>query len=336
LGPRHRICSSDWSIKCSGTSRAPESKANPCHTGPLTPPGNHIPTLFDQLAFCGHPRCCAGIVREGRCHSMTLCLPLPYLLHVAPLKEDGGTLERGTTPPTPPRLGRRCDVRSAGRIFPVTSGPVRPSPPLRRHPRHCRAIPCTVGTQVDRSSPRPPYEASCLPPTKPSNWHTDDDQTRAPALLPSKPLDGHKIRNDACQRQDAPGWLSIPRHCTPCCRTRRLEPCGMTVNRLPLAYKRRRRSPGRGETTDSNSLAFPPSPTILALCLNQPSGTWRLLLLSYLACSSPIRAPQCLAIQRHECTPAGRTTHGRNQDKPCVIALLSAGHRETDLSTLTS
>jgi hypothetical protein len=33
-----------------------------------------------------------------------------------------------------------------------------------------------------------------------------------------------------------------------------LKPCGMTINRLPLAYKRRRRSPGWGGTTDSCSL----------------------------------------------------------------------------------
>jgi hypothetical protein len=30
----------------------------------------------------------------------------------------------------------------------------------------------------------------------------------------------------------------------------------MTVNCLPLLYKRRRQSPGRGGMTDSNSLAF--------------------------------------------------------------------------------
>jgi hypothetical protein len=115
--------------------------------------------------------------------------------------------------------------------------------------------------------------------------------------------------HDACQRQDLPGRLSIPRHCTLCCRTQRLEPCGITVNHLPLAYKRRTRSPSRRETIDNNSLAFPPSSTILALCLNQPSGTWRLLL-SRIACISPLRAPRCLAIQHHKHTPAGRMTHG--------------------------
>jgi hypothetical protein len=58
LNPRCRTNSLDWSIKCSGTSWAPG--ANPRHAGPLTPPGNHIPVLFDQPALCGHPRRCAG------------------------------------------------------------------------------------------------------------------------------------------------------------------------------------------------------------------------------------------------------------------------------------
>jgi hypothetical protein len=159
---------------------------------------------------------------------------------------------------------------------------------------------------------------SGLPSAKPPNWRTDGDQAKTPTLPPSKPpLDGHMTRPDAYQRQDSLGRLLTPRHCTPCCRTQRLEPHGMTVNRLPLVYKRMRRSAGRRGSTDSNSLAFPPSPTILALCLNQPLGTRRLLLLPRLACSSPLRAPRCLAIQHHERTPAGHTTHGRNQDKPC-------------------
>jgi hypothetical protein len=50
-----RTHSPDRSIKCSNTPRAPGSKANPCHVGPLTPPGNRIPTLFRQPSPCGHP-----------------------------------------------------------------------------------------------------------------------------------------------------------------------------------------------------------------------------------------------------------------------------------------
>jgi hypothetical protein len=74
---------------------------------PPDTPGNHIPALFHQPSLCCHPRRCAGAVREGWCHFMTLCRPLPYLLHIAPLsKEDSGTLEGGiATYPTPARDG---------------------------------------------------------------------------------------------------------------------------------------------------------------------------------------------------------------------------------------
>jgi hypothetical protein len=50
----------------------------------------------------------------------------------------------------------------------------------------------------------------------------------------------------------------------------------------------------------------------------------------------PLQALQCNAIQRLERTPAGRTAHGRNQDKTRVIVLHSTGHGEIDLSARTS
>jgi hypothetical protein len=160
LDPRRRTCSPDRSIKCSGTSRAPGSKANPRRAGPLTPPGNQIPVLFDQPALCSHPRHCAGAVREGRCHSMTLCRQLPYLLHVVPLERGRRHPRKRYDHQLRARPGRRRDVRLAGRVFSVTSGPVRPSSPLCRHPRHSRVIPNIVGTHVDRTSPRPPLCSS--------------------------------------------------------------------------------------------------------------------------------------------------------------------------------
>jgi hypothetical protein len=115
-----------------------------------------------------------------------------------------------------------------------------PSPPtLCVHPRGCASILSTAGPSPALWGPRLTghrhahrYAPSGLPSAKPSNWRMDEDQTRAPALLPSKPpLDGYRIRHDTCQRQNVPGRLSIPRHCTPCCRTHRLEP--RSVNRLP-------------------------------------------------------------------------------------------------------
>jgi hypothetical protein len=54
------------------------------------------------------------------------------------------------------------------------------------------------------------------------------------------------------------------------------------------------------------------------------------------ACSPPLQAQRCNTIQRLERTPAGHTAHCRNQDKTCVVVLLSTGHREIDLIARTS
>jgi hypothetical protein len=88
-------------------------------------------------------------------NSMTLCHPLPYLLHVAPLKRGRWHPRKGYDHLLCTRRGRRRGVRPAGRVSLVTSSPVWSSPPLCCHPGHCSVIPSTVGTQVDGTSPRP-------------------------------------------------------------------------------------------------------------------------------------------------------------------------------------
>jgi hypothetical protein len=87
-------------------------------------------------------------------HDTVSPTPVPPPRH--PPRKRTAAPSKGVQPPTPPCLGRRRDIRSTGRVFPVTSGPVRPSPPLCRHPKHCSAIPNIVGTQVVRTPPRPP------------------------------------------------------------------------------------------------------------------------------------------------------------------------------------
>jgi hypothetical protein len=69
--------SPDQSIKCSSTLRAPGSKANSRHAGPLTSPGNHIPMLFRQPFPRGHSWHCTGAVREGRCQLCDTMPPTP-------------------------------------------------------------------------------------------------------------------------------------------------------------------------------------------------------------------------------------------------------------------
>jgi hypothetical protein len=73
------------------------------------------------------------------------------------------TLERGRRNPqkgyeclSRARTGRRRDVGPVRRVSSVTIGPMRPSPPLHHHPKHCSTIPDAVGTQDDKTSPRPP------------------------------------------------------------------------------------------------------------------------------------------------------------------------------------
>jgi hypothetical protein len=120
---------------------------NPLRAGPLTPLGNHIPVLFHQPAFCGHPRRCStnprcaaipGAVRElcGKAgvNSTTLCLPLPYRLHVAPLERGRWNPRKGYDHLPRARPRRRRDVGPAEHVSSVTSGPVWPS-------RHYAPIP---------------------------------------------------------------------------------------------------------------------------------------------------------------------------------------------------
>jgi hypothetical protein len=89
-------------------------------------------------------------------NSVTLCHPLLYGLHVAPLERGRRDPRKryGRQPCT--RAGSRHDVAPVGRVSSVTSGPVRPSPPLCHHPRHCSTIPGVVGTRDDKTSPHPP------------------------------------------------------------------------------------------------------------------------------------------------------------------------------------
>jgi hypothetical protein len=65
----------------------------------------------------------------------------------------------------------------------------------------------------------------------------------------------------------------------------------------------------QGEDTETNDTltrlsSFTP---ILALASVNTSGTWRTSLLSCLACSTPLQAPRCRAIQCPEHIPVGRT-----------------------------
>jgi hypothetical protein len=106
------------------------------------------------------------------------------------------------------------------------------------------------------------------------SWRTVDDQTRgfhsatlevAPERAQDSPRRSARseIRQDDQQLHDTAHHTAI----------RSLELCDTIVNRLPLAYKRRRRSPGRRGTTNSRVLThFPPSPRYWHSASIKPQG----------------------------------------------------------------
>jgi hypothetical protein len=187
-------------VKGESPPRRPSDTAWESYPGVVRP----TRTAWPSTTLCGY---CAG---RPVSFDDTVRLT-PILLHVAPLERGRWHPRKGYDHLPYACLGRRHDIRPAERASSVTFGPVRPSPPLCRHPTHCSVIPNTVGPRPMGHRHACRCAASGLSSTQPSNWHADGDQTRAPALLPSKPpLDGHRIRHDARQRQDSSGRLSLP------------------------------------------------------------------------------------------------------------------------------
>jgi hypothetical protein len=219
-------------------------------------------------ALCGS---CAGrpvsTLRYCAAHSRTTST-----LH--PSKVDGGTLERCTAAYSAP-----------ARDGAVTSGQQGASPPslpaLYGHPRHCAAIPNTATSSPALWKPGMMghrHTRCCTssdpPSARPSSRRTDGDQTRssrtttleaAPGQAqdsPRHPLEARFARTTV----DSMTLCAMPPYVA-------VEPHGMTVNRLPLVYKRRRRSPGRRGTTDSCTLAhFRPYPRYWQSASIKPQG----------------------------------------------------------------
>jgi hypothetical protein len=238
-----------------------------------------------------------GTVRYGQCQ---LRDTVPPTL-VRPTRH---TLERGWRNPRKgdrhlfrARPGPRRDVGQVRRVSFITICPVWPSPPSQRHPGHCSAIPDTVQARGDKTPPRP----RLCPLRPPVSCTLESAYRRRPneKLLRHHPQShswtdtGHAMT--LRQKQDSPGQPSTPRHCTPCHHTL-LEQCGTPINCLPLAYKRRGSPLAAGGRKRALTRMLSAFTTILTLCLNHTSGTWRLLLLSRLACSAPLQAPRCNTI----------------------------------------
>jgi hypothetical protein len=162
-------------------------------------------TVWPSPALCG---CCAG--RLVSFHDTVPPTPVPPPRH--PLERGRWHPRKGYGYLLRPRLGRRRDVRPAERVSSITSDPVQPSPPLCRHPGHCRAIPALWGSRLTGHFHAYRCAAFGLPSAKPSNWRTYGDQTKTPTLPPrSHPWTGTgpartpargEIRQDDCQFHD--------------------------------------------------------------------------------------------------------------------------------------
>jgi hypothetical protein len=205
---------------------------------------------------------------------VTLCCPLPYGLHVATFERGRRNSRKGYGHLPCPCTGRHHDVGPVWRVSSITAGPVRPSPPLCRHLEYCNDIPVVVGALDDKTSPSPPLCAlrSSVSYTLEPGYGRDSSGRRphshprsrfwASTGLVTTPAES-EIRQDDQQLHSTIHHTAI----------RSLEMCGTIVNRLPLAYKRRSRSPGRGEGGQIVAhLHFSAFTTILAFRLNQTSG----------------------------------------------------------------
>jgi hypothetical protein len=149
---------------------------------------------------------------------VALCHPLPYGQHAAPSRKDGEALEGKVNSYAAPAQGQRRDAGPAEAVTSITIGPVRPSPPSRRHPGHCIAIPDAVEACGNRTPPRQPL---CLVWPR-VNGTLESSHGRLPNR---KPLHRHPRSRSwtrtgrtttPCQRQDSSGRPSTLQRCTPC------------------------------------------------------------------------------------------------------------------------
>jgi hypothetical protein len=146
------------------------------------PRGNPSPPLFST-------------VRQGRCQLRDTVPSTPRTANTPrPRRGAGDTLEYLLRAYTGPRR----DVRPAGSVIPVAVDPVRPSPPLPHHARHCGDTPTLLG----RTGTRHHHNGHCatygLPSTVPSNRPTTAAGQPTATPPPSKPLlYEHRTHHDA-------------------------------------------------------------------------------------------------------------------------------------------
>jgi hypothetical protein len=169
-------------------------------------------------------------------NSVTLCHPLPYRHHVAPLERGRWNPRKGYGRLPRARSGQRRDVGLVERVSSITSGPVWPSPPLCRHPRHYSIIPDTVGAWDDGTPPCPPlhFLLPFVSPTLERAYRREPTRSSRTITLEAAP----GWAQDSPRRPPGARFsrttiksttlCAMPPHVAP-------KPCGLTVNCLPLA-----------------------------------------------------------------------------------------------------
>jgi hypothetical protein len=168
---------------------------------------------------------------------VTLCRPLLYGLHVAPLERGRRNPRKRYEHLPRARAGQHRDIRPVKHDSSITFGLVRPSPPLCRHPRHRgnpgRQDTATIATVRPLASRQSYLELAYgrRPNEKLPHNHPRSRSWAGTGLATTH--GAGEIRQNDHQLRGAV-------HHTAMCS---LELCGTIVNRLPLAYKRRRRSP---------------------------------------------------------------------------------------------
>jgi hypothetical protein len=249
--------------------------------------GESPPRQPSDTAWESYPRAVppTRVVRQsptlcGSCAGKLVSTPRHCVAHSRtastshPSKEDGGTLEKGTIIcPAPAQDGA------------VMSDQWSMSPPsllaLCGHPHHYAAIPGTAasspalwkpGTMGHRHTRR--CASSDPPSAQPSSRCTGGDRTRSSHTTTLEAAPGQS--QDLPRRQPELRFFRTTINSTTLCAMLpyvALEPCSMTVNHLPLAYKRWRRSLGRRGRTDNCTLAhFHQHPRYLHFTSIKPQG----------------------------------------------------------------
>jgi hypothetical protein len=256
---------------------------------------------------------------------VSLSHPLPYDRRAAPSKEDGGALE-----------GKTDDYSTPAQNYAVTSGrrdrsppspsvlcdhprrPPTPSPALHHHPQHCGG----TGRQ-DASTPVVVCPASSRQP-HPRAYVWAMTKRATPTTPPSKPLlDGYRAHHDAPPdaRFTRTAVYSITLYTMPL----HIDKIVSHTCKLPPPWPIKGGAVPQPQGEDKGALTrtLPAFTTILALDSISTSGTWRIGLLSRLACSPPLQALQCNTIQCPEHTPVGRTAPAGTRINPSVTSCLA-------------